>query len=81
MHTHNIQADKLQCNTVNGESFTGLNFRSLSEKHEIISYESFALSINIYSVPSLVSRKYYRENPYPVDTEKVYPSESFPFTV
>ena len=37
--------------TVNGASFTGLNFRGfrgLSEKHESFSYESFTLSVDIY---------------------------------
>ena len=31
--------------TVNRESFTGLNFRSFSEKRKKFFYESFALSI------------------------------------
>ena len=34
--------------TVNRESFTGLNFRGYLEDRESFSYESFALSINIY---------------------------------
>ena len=38
--------------TVNGESFTGLNFRSFLEKRESFSYESFVLSI-VYKHPGL----------------------------
>ena len=37
--------------TINGEAFTGLNFRgfrSLSEKRESFPYESFAINISIY---------------------------------
>ena len=61
--------------SVNGESFTGLNFCSfhgLSEKCESLSYESFAQSINIYWSLTVL-QKYCRENPYTVDTMKVSP--------
>ena len=61
-------------NTVNRESFTGLTFRGILEKYESFSYESFALSMDIYRVykhTRLVPRKYQRENPYTVDTANV----------
>ena len=45
-------------------------FRGFLEKHESFSHESFALSTT-YKHPGLAPQKYYRENPYNVNTVKV----------
>ena len=56
--------------TVNGESFTGLNFCGLLEERESFPHESFALKVT-YKCLGLAPRKYYHKNPYNVDAVKV----------
>ena len=59
--------------TVNGKSFTGLNFCGfcgLSEKRKSFSMNLCSKYKHIL-LPGLVPRKYYRENPYTEDNAKV----------